>query len=48
MQRTMISTRLLMALAAMMILAATTIPVVSGLGNSGDRPVTLNGCPPSC
>ena len=43
----MISTRRIVALAAMVILTATTIPVVSGFGG-GDRAVMPPGCPPSC
>ena len=48
MQRAMISTRRIMALAAMVILTATTIPVVSGFGTAAIGQVMPPGCPPSC
>ena len=45
MQRAMISTFRLMALAAMVILTATTIPLVADANDRSAAPVS---CPPSC
>ena len=48
MKRAMISTNRIVALAAMVMLTATTILVVSGFGGGADRSVMPPGCPPSC
>jgi len=48
MKRTTISTNRMLALAAMVVLAATTIPVVSGFGSGSERQVMPTGCPPNC
>jgi hypothetical protein len=49
MQRATNSMNRLLALGAVVILAATTTPLVSGFGTgSGDRPVMPHGCPPAC
>ena len=43
-----ISTNRIVALAALVMLTATTIPVVSGFGSEGDRQVMPTACPPNC
>jgi len=48
MKRATISTNRILALAAMVLLTATTIPVVSGFGTGGERQVMPSGCPPTC
>ena len=48
MKRATISTNRVLALAAIVMLTATTIPVVSGFGSEGDRQVMPTACPPNC
>ena len=47
MKRATISTNRILAL-AMVVLASTTVPVVSGFGSGSDRQVMPTGCPPNC
>ena len=48
MQRAISSMGRLVALAAVVLVTATTIPVVSHFGGEGERQVMPTGCPPNC